>query len=84
MSTDKTIVDALNKKSVPVIAFLAVPPRMSDCAMCEADDEQDADPPRRYANKLVPDKGLALSAFDVLTAEDGQVTWGNGLMYYKG
>ncbi len=39
---------------------------------------------RRYANKLIPDKGLGLSAFDILTAEDGKVTWGNGLMYYKG
>ncbi|WVW78318.1 hypothetical protein I302_100272 [Kwoniella bestiolae CBS 10118] len=38
---------------------------------------------RKYANKLVPDKGLALSLFDILTAEDGKVTWGNGLMYYK-
>lgn len=38
----------------------------------------------RYANKLVPEKGLALSVFDILTAEDGKVTWGNGLMYYKG
>ncbi len=38
----------------------------------------------RYANKLIPDKGLALSAYDILTAEDGKVTWGNGLMYYKG
>ena len=38
----------------------------------------------RYANKLIPDRGLALSAFDILTAEDGKVTWGNGLMYYKG
>jgi len=38
---------------------------------------------KKYANKLVPEKGLALSVFDVLTAEDGRVTWGNGLMYYK-
>ncbi|WWD21588.1 hypothetical protein CI109_106074 [Kwoniella shandongensis] len=38
---------------------------------------------KKYANKLVPDKGLALSLFDILTAEDGKVTWGNGLMYYK-
>ncbi|OCF33876.1 DNA-directed RNA polymerase III subunit RPC8 [Kwoniella heveanensis CBS 569] len=38
---------------------------------------------KKYANKLVPDKGLALSVFDILTAEDGKVTWGNGLMYYK-
>ncbi|WVQ69383.1 uncharacterized protein L199_007600 [Kwoniella botswanensis] len=38
---------------------------------------------RKYANKLVPDKGLALSLFDILTAEDGKVTWGNGMMYYK-
>ncbi|WVF69674.1 hypothetical protein IAT40_004453 [Kwoniella sp. CBS 6097] len=38
---------------------------------------------KKYANKLVPDKGLALCAFDILTAEDGKVTWGNGLMYYK-
>lgn len=38
----------------------------------------------RYANKLVPEKGLALSVYDVLTAEDGKVTWGNGMMYYKG
>ncbi|KIR54505.1 DNA-directed RNA polymerase III subunit RPC8 [Cryptococcus gattii Ru294] len=37
----------------------------------------------RYANKLVPEKGLALSVFDILTAEDGKVIWGNGLMYYK-
>jgi hypothetical protein len=22
--------------------------------------------------------------YDVLTAEDGKVTWGNGMMYYKG
>nr|ODN89507.1 DNA-directed RNA polymerase III subunit RPC8 [Cryptococcus depauperatus CBS 7841] len=36
-----------------------------------------------YANKLIADRGLALSAFDILTAEDGKVTWGNGLMYYK-
>jgi DNA-directed RNA polymerase III subunit RPC8 len=33
---------------------------------------------------LVPEKGLALSVYDVLTAEDGKVTWGNGMMYYKG
>ena len=32
----------------------------------------------------MPNKGLALSCFDILTAEDGKVTWGNGLMYYKG
>ncbi|WVR04725.1 hypothetical protein IAU60_001736 [Kwoniella sp. DSM 27419] len=38
---------------------------------------------KKYANKLVPDKGLALSVYDILTAEDGKVTWGNGLMYYK-
>ena len=38
----------------------------------------------RYANKLIPEKGLALSVFDILTAEDGKVTWGNGMMYYKG
>jgi DNA-directed RNA polymerase III subunit RPC8 len=38
----------------------------------------------RYANKLVPGKGLAVSVYDILTAEDGRVTWGNGLMYYKG
>ncbi|CAD6576096.1 MAG: DNA-directed RNA polymerase III subunit rpc25 [Tremellales sp. Tagirdzhanova-0007] len=38
---------------------------------------------RKYANKLIPDRGLALSAFDILTAEDGKATWGNGLMYYK-
>lgn len=38
----------------------------------------------RFANKLVPEKGLALSVYDVLTAEDGKVTWGNGMMYYKG
>ncbi|KAE8540409.1 hypothetical protein D1P53_003354 [Cryptococcus gattii VGV] len=38
---------------------------------------------KKYANKLVPEKGLALSVFDILTAEDGKVTWGNGLMYYK-
>ncbi|WWC86796.1 uncharacterized protein L201_001675 [Kwoniella dendrophila CBS 6074] len=38
---------------------------------------------KKYANKLVPDKGLALSVFDILTAEDGKVTWGNGQMYYK-
>ncbi|WVQ83164.1 hypothetical protein IAT38_005302 [Cryptococcus sp. DSM 104549] len=38
---------------------------------------------KKFANKLVPDKGLALSVYDILTAEDGKVTWGNGLMYYK-
>lgn len=38
----------------------------------------------RYANKLIAQKGLALSIYDILTAEDGRVTWGNGLMYYKG
>ena len=38
----------------------------------------------RYANKLIWQKGLALSVYDILTAEDGRVTWGNGLMYYKG
>ena len=38
----------------------------------------------RFSNKLVPDKGLALSVYDVWTAEDGKVTWGNGMMYYKG
>ncbi|WVN89358.1 uncharacterized protein L203_104581 [Cryptococcus depauperatus CBS 7841] len=38
---------------------------------------------KKYANKLIADRGLALSAFDILTAEDGKVTWGNGLMYYK-
>ncbi|ORY23986.1 RNA polymerase III subunit Rpc25-domain-containing protein [Naematelia encephala] len=38
---------------------------------------------KKYANKLVPEKGLALSVFDLLTVEDGKVTWGNGLMYYK-
>jgi DNA-directed RNA polymerase subunit E'/Rpb7 len=38
----------------------------------------------RFSNKLVPGKGLALSVYDVLTAEDGKVTWGNGMMYYKG
>ena len=27
---------------------------------------------------------MALSIWDLLTAEDGKVTWGNGLMYYKG
>jgi DNA-directed RNA polymerase III subunit RPC8 len=27
---------------------------------------------------------MALSVFDVLTAQEGQVTWGNGQMYYKG
>lgn len=38
----------------------------------------------RYANKLVSEKGLAISVYDIMTAEDGKVTWGNGLMYYKG
>ncbi|ORX33967.1 RNA polymerase III subunit Rpc25-domain-containing protein [Kockovaella imperatae] len=38
---------------------------------------------KKYANKLIPQKGLGLSCFDILTAEDGRVTWGNGLMYYK-
>ncbi|KAK4686516.1 DNA-directed RNA polymerase III subunit RPC8, partial [Tremellales sp. Uapishka_1] len=38
---------------------------------------------RWFANKLIPDRGLALSVYDILTAEDGKVTWGNGLMYYK-
>ncbi|KAI9636308.1 uncharacterized protein MKK02DRAFT_33531 [Dioszegia hungarica] len=38
---------------------------------------------KKYANKLIPEKGLALSVFDILTAEDGKVTWGNGMMYYK-
>jgi hypothetical protein len=38
----------------------------------------------RYANRLVPDRGLALCVYDIITAEDGKVTWGNGLMYYKG
>lgn len=46
--------------------------------------QADANCLSRYANKLVPEKGLALSVFDILTAEDGKVTWGNGLMYYKG
>jgi DNA-directed RNA polymerase subunit E'/Rpb7 len=45
--------------------------------------EQSADE-FRFSNKLVPDKGLALSVYDVWTAEDGKVTWGNGMMYYKG
>jgi hypothetical protein len=22
--------------------------------------------------------------YDILTAEDGRVTWGNGMMYYRG
>ena len=39
---------------------------------------------RRYANKLISGKGLALSVYDILTAENGKATWGNGLMYYKG
>lgn len=39
---------------------------------------------RKYANKLIANKGLALSVYDITTAEDGKVTWGNGLMYYKG
>lgn len=38
----------------------------------------------RYANKLIKERGLALSVYDILTAEDGRVTWGNGQMYYKG
>lgn len=38
---------------------------------------------RKYANRLIADKGMALSIWDLLTAEDGKVTWGNGLMYYK-
>lgn len=38
----------------------------------------------RYANKLISGKGLALSVYDILTAEDGRVTWGNGQMYFKG
>ncbi|RXK40974.1 DNA-directed RNA polymerase III subunit RPC8 [Tremella mesenterica] len=38
---------------------------------------------RKYSNKLVSQKGLGLSVWDILTAEDGKVTWGNGLMYYK-
>ena len=39
---------------------------------------------KKYANKLIANKGLALSVYDITTAEDGKVTWGNGLMYYKG
>ncbi|CAK9786386.1 hypothetical protein CC85DRAFT_284923 [Cutaneotrichosporon oleaginosum] len=38
---------------------------------------------KKFANKLIPDRGLGLSVFDILTAEDGRVTWGNGQMYYK-
>lgn len=38
----------------------------------------------RFANRLIPERGLALSVFDILTAEDGRVTWGNGQMFYKG
>lgn len=37
----------------------------------------------RFANKLIQERGLALSVYDILTAEDGRVTWGNGQMYYK-
>ncbi|RSH92275.1 DNA-directed RNA polymerase III subunit rpc25 [Saitozyma podzolica] len=38
---------------------------------------------KKFANKLISDKGLALSVYDILTAEDGKVTWGNGMMYYR-
>ncbi|TXT13056.1 hypothetical protein VHUM_01457 [Vanrija humicola] len=38
---------------------------------------------KKFANRLIPERGLALSVFDILTAEDGRVTWGNGQMFYK-
>lgn len=38
----------------------------------------------RFANRLIPERGLALGVYDIITAEDGRVTWGNGEMFYKG
>lgn len=72
-----TITDALNKKWVELTSRGGRPLKSTMSGGALADS-------CRYANKLVPEKGLALSVYDVMTAEDGKVTWGNGMMYYKG
>ncbi|KAL7419387.1 DNA-directed RNA polymerase III complex subunit Rpc25 [Cryptotrichosporon argae] len=38
---------------------------------------------KKYANKLILGRGLGLGVYDISTAEDGKVTWGNGQMYYR-
>jgi DNA-directed RNA polymerase III subunit RPC8 len=37
----------------------------------------------RYANKLIPGIGLALSFYDMLTCGEGKIKWGDGLVWHK-
>lgn len=71
LEPEVAVKDSINDKYVSRLQSLATT------------DFTDVDFGSRYANKLIPGVGLALSVYDVLTCTEGTVRYGDGLIWYK-